>query len=98
MVCTCDSRQHEGQGEVGVEQHHGVVDLPVQGAAVGVHHVHLAPQVVPVLPPAVVLLQPGKISICKGFPAGALSGNTPFKCRPKSHHGHEFSSRPCQEM
>jgi len=51
-------RHDEGEGEVGVQQHHGVVDLTIQGAAVGVHHIHLPPQVVPVLAPAVVLFQP----------------------------------------
>ena len=61
MRPTHDGRQDEGQGQVGVQQHHGVVDLAVQGAAPRVHHVHLAPQVIPVLCPAVVLLQTGSM-------------------------------------
>ena len=47
-VPTCAHRGRHGPGEEGVQRQHPVVEAPVVGAGVGVHHEQLPPQVVPV--------------------------------------------------
>lgn len=43
-----------------MQAHHAVVDSLVQGTAVGVHHVQLPPQIIPVLLPAILLSHPAR--------------------------------------
>ena len=41
-----------------MQAHHGMIELFIQRAAIGVHHVDLPPQIVPVLLPAIMLPDP----------------------------------------
>ena len=58
MAPTCGRGHSKGPGEVGMCNHHGVVDAPVGVSRPGVHNKQLSPQVVPVPMPAEAGVQP----------------------------------------
>ena len=55
---TCCGGKYHRPRQVGVDEHEGVVGAPVAAAGVGVQYVQLPPQIVLVLLPAVISLQP----------------------------------------
>ena len=58
MRLTCCGGKYHSPRQVGVDDHEGVVSAPVAAGCIGVHHIQLPPQIVPVLPPAVMSFQP----------------------------------------
>ena len=93
MPPTCGGGHSKRPGEVGVGDHHGVVDAPVGVPRPGVHHKQLAPQVVPVVAPAEAGVQPAgrTCSIRSCSPTPPSIGHSQLAC---THVG--FSSSKSQ--
>ena len=56
-----------------MDEHEGVVSAPIAAGGIGVHYIHLPPQIVPVLLPAVISFQPaGMTTDSQAFAEGVL--------------------------